>query len=142
VVLGALFAPADTSSSALRFLVVHNNVGVDVRPGDDIGRYLLDLLVLLLSHVLVVGLRDDLPVVGTSTACGDHGLASLVKLLLLHLLVVDAISVDRLGIIILGVVFCVRISVERLFGSILQLHLVLILHVDGLSLLRAANILN
>jgi len=142
VVLGTLFASPDTSCSALCFLVVDDDVGVDVRPRDDVSRYLLDLLVLLLSQVLMVGLRDDLSVVGASTTCGDHGLASLVMLLLLHLLVVDAIAVERLGIIILVVALRVHLSMERLIGRILQLHLILVLQVDRLCLLHAAHTLD
>ena len=126
MVLSALLASSSNASRALCLLVVDDYVWVDVRSRNNICGYLLYLLELLLTHVLMVRLRDHLMAsVGCSATHWNHCLTTLVKLvlLLLHWLrIIGTVAVhdSRLRIIvgkILHIAMVVGVLVQRLFGG-------------------------
>ena len=126
MVLGTLFASTNNASCAFRLLVMDDDVWIDVRSWDNISRYLLYLLELLLAHVLMMCLGNHLlTCVGCSTTHRHHWLPTLVNLVLLlslhWLRIVYIVAIHRWLWIIVSIILhiaVVDLRVKGLFGCI------------------------
>ena len=156
VVLRTLFAVCHHTLAhrALSLLVMHNNIWVDVSSRNNIGRYLLHLL-----ELLVVTMRHYLLASICSTVTHRQWLPILIELVLLDrlLLVVYIVVVHgRLGVVI-SITFSVEVVIEWFLGRIsriefpkhclinllnsLTLHWILVLQIWLLSIVLVSKVL-
>ena len=118
VVLCTLFSVTSHSLSNCAFclLMMHYNIWIDVGSRDDIRRYLLHLL-----ELLMMSMRQDLLLASISPTINNL-LSVLIELMLLdRLLVVDVAIVHWRLRVVIGITFCVEVVIKRFFRRISRL---------------------
>ena len=117
MVFSALFSVTSHSlgNCAFGLLMMHYNIWIDVGSRDDIRRYLLHLL-----ELLMMSMRHDLLASVSPTI--NNLLSVLIELMLLDRLLAVDVAIVNWGLrVVIGITFCVEVVIKRFFRRISRL---------------------